>query len=191
MYKMHLLPKAEKFFARADLPLARKLASCFKSLEVDPLHHPNIKKLLGPLKGLHRFRAGDYHIIYRIDAPKKTVFVLRIAHRKEAYDWKSLLTSPAEQIRRGDQSSGHETTKSKIINRDLGKASPEFKWHIFTANHRSKAPARWITTLLSAAQQRTWRHRPPAWREGTNRHGHRSPDMVQRLNRRLQPQLSR
>ena len=86
MYKVHLLPKAEKSFARADIALARKLASCFELLEADPLHHPNIKKLVGPLKGLHRFRAGDYRIIYRIDSANKTVFVLRIAHRKEAYE---------------------------------------------------------------------------------------------------------
>jgi mRNA interferase RelE/StbE len=86
MYKLLLLPKAEKSFARADATLARKLASCFELLEADPVHHPNIKKLVGPLKGLHRFRAGNYRIIYWIDAGMKTVFVLRIAHRKEAYD---------------------------------------------------------------------------------------------------------
>ncbi|MGW8257590.1 MAG: type II toxin-antitoxin system RelE family toxin [Thermoguttaceae bacterium] len=86
MYKVHLLPKAEKFFARADIKLAKKLASCFELLESTPAHHPNIKKLLGPLKGLHRFRVGDYRIIYWIDEKKKTVFVLRIAHRKEAYN---------------------------------------------------------------------------------------------------------
>ena len=86
MYRVHLLPKAEKFYAGAGSSLAKKLASCFELLEVDPLRHPNIKKLVGPLKGLHRFRAGDYRIIYRIDTAKKTVFVLRIAHRKEAYD---------------------------------------------------------------------------------------------------------
>ncbi len=86
MYKVLLLPKAEKFFGGADTTLAKKLASCFELLEDDPLHHPNIKKLLGPLKGLYRFRAGDYRIIYRIDTAKKTVFIVRIAHRKEAYD---------------------------------------------------------------------------------------------------------
>jgi len=85
MYRVVLLPKAEKTFARADAPLARKLAGCFKSLEIDPLRHPNIKPLAGPLKGFLRFRAGDYRILYRIDAGKKTVYVVRIAHRKEAY----------------------------------------------------------------------------------------------------------
>ncbi len=86
MYRVVLLPKAEKAFARADAPVARKLAGAFESLEVDPLRHRNIKPLTGQLKGFIRFRAGDYRILYRIDARAKTVYVVRIAHRKEAYE---------------------------------------------------------------------------------------------------------
>lgn len=85
MYRVVLLPKAEKVFARADAPLARKLAGCFELLEADPLRHPNIKPLTGPLRGLFRFRAGEYRIVYRVDAGKNTVYVVRIAHRKDAY----------------------------------------------------------------------------------------------------------
>ena len=46
----------------------------------------NIKPLAGPLKGWLRFRAGDYRVIYQIDSAKQTVYVVRIAHRKEAYE---------------------------------------------------------------------------------------------------------
>jgi mRNA interferase RelE/StbE len=85
MYRVVLLPKAEKTFARADAPLAKKLAGCFESLESDPLRHPNIKPLTGPLKGLFRFRVGDYRVVYRIAAHAKIVYVVRITHRREAY----------------------------------------------------------------------------------------------------------
>ena len=85
MYKVVLLPKAERAYARADAPLARKLARAFKSLEADPLRHRNVKPLIGPLRGFCRFRAGEYRIVYRIDATAKTVYVVRIAHRREAY----------------------------------------------------------------------------------------------------------
>ena len=86
MYKVVLLPKAEKTFARADTALAKKLARGFASLEVNPSQHPNIKPLVGPLKGLFRFRVGDYRIVYQIDADSEVVYVVRIAHRKGAYD---------------------------------------------------------------------------------------------------------
>ena len=85
MARVVLLPKAERTFARAAAPLARKLSAAFETLEVDPLRHPNIKPLTGPLKGFFRFRAGDYRIIYQFDAAMKTVYVVRIAHRKDAY----------------------------------------------------------------------------------------------------------
>ena len=86
MYDVVLLPKAEKAFARADMALARKLARCFRTLENNPLHHRNIKSLTGPLKGLFRFRVGDYRVVYRIDAKANIVYVARIANRKEAYE---------------------------------------------------------------------------------------------------------
>ena len=85
MYRVVLLPKAERTFARADAPLARKLAKAFTALEADPLQHPNVKLLAGPLKGLCRFRAGDHRVIYRVDTAGNTVYVVRIVHRKEAY----------------------------------------------------------------------------------------------------------
>jgi mRNA interferase RelE/StbE len=81
-----LLPKAERTFSQADAPLARKLARGFKSLEIDPLRHPNVKRLTGPLKGLCRFRVGDYRIVYSVDAARNVVYVVRIADRKEAYE---------------------------------------------------------------------------------------------------------
>ena len=86
MHKVVLLPKAERTFAEADAPLARKLAKSFESLESDPLRHPNIKPLTGPLKGLLRFRVGNYRIVYQVDVSQKIVYVVRIAHRKDAYE---------------------------------------------------------------------------------------------------------
>jgi mRNA interferase RelE/StbE len=36
------------------------------------------------LKGHRKFRVGDWRVIYRID--KNYIFILKIGHRKEAYD---------------------------------------------------------------------------------------------------------
>lgn len=86
MYKVVLLPKAERTFASAGRPLAKKFARALRLLEREPMHHPNVKPLVGPLKGFWRFRSGDHRIIYQIDDGKKTVYVVRIVDRKEAYD---------------------------------------------------------------------------------------------------------
>ena len=86
MYSVRLSVQAERFFARADRPLAKKLARCFEQLELDPRTHPNIARLKGPFAGFLRFRVGDYRVIYRIEEGDRIVIVAIIAHRSEAYE---------------------------------------------------------------------------------------------------------
>ncbi len=86
MYKVELSEKARESYLKADRPLAQKLARCFSQLEKEPSHHSNIKRLAGKLSGHYRYRVGDYRVIYRIDERQEIVFVLRIAHRRQAYD---------------------------------------------------------------------------------------------------------
>jgi mRNA interferase RelE/StbE len=86
MFEVILSPEAEAFFALAGQPLARKLARCFQQLEQEPRRHNNIKRLAGPLKGLLRYRVGDWRVIYSIDDARKRVSVLSIAHRREVYE---------------------------------------------------------------------------------------------------------
>jgi len=85
MFDVILLPDAEKAYRSATRPLARKLARCFAQLERDPRQHRNITALSGPLAGYWRYRVGDYRVIYQIDDSAQTVYVSRIAHRREAY----------------------------------------------------------------------------------------------------------
>ena len=44
------------------------------------------KPLKGIFKGLHRYRSGDYRVIYSIDRKKNTIQILRIGKRKEIYN---------------------------------------------------------------------------------------------------------
>lgn len=37
------------------------------------------------LEGLHSARRGDYRVIYRIEAPSRTITVMAIEHRSDAY----------------------------------------------------------------------------------------------------------
>jgi len=43
------------------------------------------KPLQGIFKGLHRYRYGDYRIVYSIDRSNENVIILRIGHRKDIY----------------------------------------------------------------------------------------------------------
>ncbi len=53
-----------------------------KDLAEKPDQYPELK---GKFAGLRKFRVGDYRIIYSITSDS-TVLVLRIKHRKEAYE---------------------------------------------------------------------------------------------------------
>lgn len=61
---------------------ARALEVVENILATDPYQG---KPLTGTYQGLHRFRVGDYRIVYSIEHEKLTIFVLRIRHRKDAY----------------------------------------------------------------------------------------------------------
>lgn len=41
--------------------------------------------LKGTLKGLYRYRIGDYRIIYVIDQAEKKIIILNVNHRKKIY----------------------------------------------------------------------------------------------------------
>jgi len=41
--------------------------------------------LKGTLKGLYRYRIGDYQIIYVIDQAEKKIVILNVNHRKKIY----------------------------------------------------------------------------------------------------------
>ena len=43
------------------------------------------KPLVGQLSGVWSARRGSYRVLYRIDEPGRTVLVVRIDHRRDAY----------------------------------------------------------------------------------------------------------
>lgn len=56
---------------------------CYQS---PPMHHA--KPLLGSLRGLYRFRVGDYRIIFQKNAQGKLTIltIIRIKHRGDVYE---------------------------------------------------------------------------------------------------------
>ena len=85
MYKVELTKKAQRFYEKADKPLAGKLNRCFDHLSTNPHAHPNIKRLRGNLNGYYRYRLGDWRVVYEINEQQVVVIVLMIAHRQNIY----------------------------------------------------------------------------------------------------------
>ena len=54
-------------------------------LKQNPYFGPNIKKLKGKLKDLHRYRIGDFRLIYKVIEDKVLVAIIDIENRKDAY----------------------------------------------------------------------------------------------------------
>lgn len=54
-------------------------------LRLNPYYGPNIKKLIGNLEGLYRYRIGNYRLVYAIDEDTKIIYISELVHRKDAY----------------------------------------------------------------------------------------------------------
>jgi len=85
MIKVEFTPKAEKQLCKLDFTI-QKLVKKWKE-EIAALENPRSsgKPLSANLKGLWRYRIGDYRLICSIEDKKLIVLVLEIGHRKEIY----------------------------------------------------------------------------------------------------------
>ena len=85
MYKVILLPPAEKFYRKlchTNREILRRIDAALESLKMDPLQG---KPLRDQLKGKFLLRVGVYRIIYSVHKKEITVYILDIGHRKEIY----------------------------------------------------------------------------------------------------------
>ena len=76
---------ARRAFRKIDHEQADRIARYLA--ELTDLEDPRQrgKALTGSLKGLWRYRVGDYRIIVRIYDERLVVLVLTLAHRREVY----------------------------------------------------------------------------------------------------------
>lgn len=84
-WEVVLARPAEKVYDRVPADLRERLDECFHWLENNPLHGSNIRALTGQLRGLYRYRVGDWRVVYRIAREKRTVEVIAILPRGDAY----------------------------------------------------------------------------------------------------------
>lgn len=85
-YKIKFEKEAEKEFL--DIP--KKYQKLIKEKIILLAENPenlknNIKALKGE-KGIYRLRVGDYRVIYHLNNDELVVVILRVSHRKSAYE---------------------------------------------------------------------------------------------------------
>lgn len=86
MYKVIFTESAVKQLKKLDKPINRIIKNwILKNLmaTADPRLHG--KPLTGSLKGIWRYRVGDYRLFARIEDDIVTVFIFEIGHRKDLY----------------------------------------------------------------------------------------------------------
>lgn len=74
--------KAEKSIKRFPRNIQGRLALALISIKENPLIGP---KLSGELAGYHKFRIGDYRIVYKFDPKESLVEVVKVERRGGVY----------------------------------------------------------------------------------------------------------
>lgn len=80
------LKRIEKISNRDKLFIEKKLLQhIYPQLREEPHYGNNIKKLIGYKPETWRYRIGKYRLFYVIEESEKTIYVLSIDLRKDAY----------------------------------------------------------------------------------------------------------
>ena len=84
-FKVHLSPHAAREFKKLDPQTKEKIRHTIDSLRQNPVSGSSIKRLKGMLREYHRYRIGDYRIVYTVSQKTHEVFIDYIQHRKDVY----------------------------------------------------------------------------------------------------------
>ena len=84
-YTIEISTSAAKSLSKLENARRLRIVGAIELLGVDP-RPPGAKMLRGGDHGRWRVRVGDYRVIYTIQDDRLIVLVLRVAHRREAYD---------------------------------------------------------------------------------------------------------
>ena len=83
MYRIILQKPADRFLKKLEKTEQRRVIKKLKELRENPyIGVP----LVANLSGLWRLRMGDYRVVYQIKNEELIIMVLKIGHRKNAYE---------------------------------------------------------------------------------------------------------
>ena len=81
-YLVRIPRSVEKRLNKIPLPIQNRLFAALDKLSQDPSLG---FKLKGKLAKYHKYRVGDYRILYAFDTKTKTIEILAIEHRQGVY----------------------------------------------------------------------------------------------------------
>jgi len=78
--KIEIKPTAEKSYLELDRKTRRRIKKSLLELEKsdNPLMHPNVRPLIGKLRGDYRLRFGDWRVLYTPERDQKIIHVYAI-----------------------------------------------------------------------------------------------------------------
>jgi len=87
MYKVIIKPRAERQFAKLPDELKKKFCEEFKKLSVNPLAHPQIKKIKDTKFG-YRLRLGRWRILFAVFSKEKQIEIVDMFLKKGRENYK-------------------------------------------------------------------------------------------------------
>ena len=87
MYRIDTTPDFEKEFKSLDREVAERISKKLEWLSANPeeLRFP-MRHMPRDLKGLQKYRVGDYRVFYWVDHAEEAIVLYGIEHRRSAYD---------------------------------------------------------------------------------------------------------
>ena len=76
--------RVQRDLDRLDKPVLERIGKAVQVLRENPWP-PASRKLRHPAIGEYRLRVGDWRVFYDVDTESKTIVILRVMHRREAY----------------------------------------------------------------------------------------------------------
>jgi len=87
VYRIETTPEFDEDLRRLDRGVARRVVEKVEWLAEHPetLRYP-LRHLPDDLKGLHKYRIGDYRVLLWVDHKAETLTLYGVRHRREIYD---------------------------------------------------------------------------------------------------------
>lgn len=82
-WKITFAKRAKKEFSQLPLPIKKRIDAFWETILADPRQTGT--PLTGNLKGIWRYRVGDYRIFCELRDNILTVVVLEVGHRRDIY----------------------------------------------------------------------------------------------------------